>query len=59
MACKLTEIIVDCTDPGLVARFWSEVLGWPLTRDDDGDCWLSSTGDQSAPEPVMLFTAVP
>ena len=59
MACKLTEIIVDCQDRELVASFWAEVLGWPLRRDDDGDCWLSSTGDQSGPEPVLLFQTVP
>jgi len=59
MGCKLTEIIVDCQDPGLVAGFWADVLGWPMTVDDDGDCWLTSMSDRSAPEPRLLFLAVP
>jgi len=59
MASKLTEIIIDCRDARSLAQFWSDVLGWPLTEDDDGDCWLSSTGEEDAPEPAVLFVAVP
>jgi Glyoxalase-like domain len=33
MAARLTEIVVDSTDPRLVARFWGEVLGWSVTDD--------------------------
>jgi predicted enzyme related to lactoylglutathione lyase len=58
MGCKLTEILVDCRDPRRLAQFWSDVLGWPLTEDDDGDCWLSSTGEQVAPEPRLMFLTV-
>jgi predicted enzyme related to lactoylglutathione lyase len=59
MASKLTEIIIDCRNPRSLAQFWSDVLGWPLTEDDDGDCWLSSTGEEDGPEPALLFVAIP
>jgi predicted enzyme related to lactoylglutathione lyase len=31
MPTRITEIVVDAADQALVARFWSELLGWPLT----------------------------
>ena len=58
MGCRLTEIIVDCQEPRLVAEFWSAVLGWPLREDDDGDVWLSSTGEPTDTEPSLLFLHV-
>jgi predicted enzyme related to lactoylglutathione lyase len=57
MAARLTEIIVDSTDPGRLARFWGEVLGWPVTDDDRGMSWISSTGDHTA-HPMIVFVPV-
>jgi predicted enzyme related to lactoylglutathione lyase len=59
VASVLTEIVVDCGDPARLARFWADVLGWPLTEDDRGLCWLSSTGDHTSPEPLLVFVPVP
>ncbi|MDQ1435584.1 MAG: hypothetical protein QOF59_2400 [Actinomycetota bacterium] len=58
MAARLTEIIVDSTDPGRLARFWGEVLGWPVTDDDRGMSWISATGDHTA-HPMIVFVPVP
>lgn len=58
MASVLTEIIVDCEDPDRLGRWWGQVLGWPLTEDDRGFCWLSSTGGFDAP-PFLVFVPVP
>jgi predicted enzyme related to lactoylglutathione lyase len=58
MAARLTEIIVDCTDAGRLARFWGDVLGWPVTDDDRGMSWISATGDYTAP-PMIVFVPVP
>ncbi len=41
----------------MVAGFWADVLGWPLTE-DDGICWLSSTGEPWAPPPLLVFAPV-
>ena len=59
MASILREIVIDCRDPGRVARFWSDVLGWPVVEDPRGLCWLSSTGDYTAPPPLLVFVPVP
>jgi catechol 2,3-dioxygenase-like lactoylglutathione lyase family enzyme len=37
MANRITSLCIDVTDADLVAGFWTEVLGWPVTeRDDEG-----------------------
>jgi predicted enzyme related to lactoylglutathione lyase len=58
MAARLTEIIVDSADPGRLARFWGEVLGWPVTDEDRGFSWISATGDYTA-HPMIVFVPVP
>ena len=59
MGSVLREIIVDCADPRRLARFWSDVLSWPIVDDERGFCWLSSTGQPVAPEPLLVFVPVP
>jgi predicted enzyme related to lactoylglutathione lyase len=59
MGSVFKELVIDCNDPERVAAFWSGVLGWPLQKDEDGLCWLSSTGEPVAPEPILVFVAVP
>ncbi|GLZ80691.1 hypothetical protein Afil01_54980 [Actinorhabdospora filicis] len=37
MACRISELILDCADPEPLARFWAEVLGYvELLREEDG-----------------------
>jgi predicted enzyme related to lactoylglutathione lyase len=57
MASVLTGIVVDCRDAGRVAKFWSEVLGWPAVE-DDGYWWISATGRPDA-IPTIAFVPVP
>ena len=36
MACRITELVLDCTDPELLAGFWCAVLDYQvLERDAD------------------------
>jgi catechol 2,3-dioxygenase-like lactoylglutathione lyase family enzyme len=36
MACRITELVLDCREPELLARFWCEVLGFVvLVREGD------------------------
>ena len=59
MASVFREIVIDCREPGVVGQFWADVLGWPLTKDDDGGFyWLSSTGEPWAPPPLLVFAPV-
>jgi predicted enzyme related to lactoylglutathione lyase len=58
MAARLIEIVVDSEDPGTLARFWGEVLGWPVTDEERGFSWISATGDYTA-LPMIVFAPVP
>ncbi|NVI92466.1 VOC family protein [Actinomadura sp. BRA 177] len=36
MACRISELVLDCRDPDGLAAFWCEVLGYvELSRDGD------------------------
>jgi predicted enzyme related to lactoylglutathione lyase len=58
VAALFTEIVVDSHDPRALARFWGEVLGWPVTDDDRGLSWISESGDHTA-RPLIVFVPVP
>jgi catechol 2,3-dioxygenase-like lactoylglutathione lyase family enzyme len=30
MACRITELVLDCRDPELLAAFWCKVLDWEV-----------------------------
>ncbi|MGW4748185.1 VOC family protein [Streptomyces sp. NPDC004290] len=37
MACRISELVLDCADPERLAVFWSEVLGYvEIGREEDG-----------------------
>ncbi|SCX52836.1 hypothetical protein SAMN03159343_2862 [Klenkia marina] len=63
MACRLTSVVVNCTDPAALAGFWAQVLGWQVHEDPDGteDGDLVTIGPVGAPDarPVMDFIEVP
>jgi len=46
MACRFTELIIDCHDHDRVGRFWQEVLGYEVTDRSDGpeDFYVELTG---------------
>jgi predicted enzyme related to lactoylglutathione lyase len=57
MTARLVEIVFDSRDPRALARFWGEVLEWPVT-DVEGDfSWISATGDYTA-LPMIVFAPV-
>jgi hypothetical protein len=37
MACRISELVLGCRDPEVLARFWCEVLDFVvLDHEDDG-----------------------
>ncbi|WP_285692829.1 VOC family protein [Actinomadura sp. NBRC 104412] len=69
MTSRLTEIVVDCRDPGALAAFWAAVLDYHVVRADDGQVeiapWRREPSDlaerlRRAPgAPALVFVAVP
>ncbi len=55
MACRITEICLDCHDADKLAQFWSAALGWPV-GDRDADS-VELRGPQGWP--TLLLIEVP
>ncbi|MET7460712.1 VOC family protein [Nonomuraea sp. NPDC005501] len=36
MACRISELVLDCRDPERLAAFWCEVLGFVVIDRDEG-----------------------
>jgi predicted enzyme related to lactoylglutathione lyase len=56
MANRITALCVDCADAELLARFWSDVLGWKVTEQDDDGIRIAAS--ESAPFAID-FLVVP
>jgi hypothetical protein len=61
MATRLVHLVVDAVQPGQLARFWADALGWEVAADEDGEFDVWPTGYRY-PDPVALplvFAPVP
>ncbi|GEB55460.1 VOC family protein [Streptomyces gardneri] len=58
MACRISELVVDCADPARLAVFWSEVLGYvELGREGDGSIEIGPPGTGfGGPQPTMILS---
>ncbi|MFF9851002.1 VOC family protein [Streptomyces litmocidini] len=58
MACRITELILDCADPERLAAFWSGVLGYvEIGREDDGSIQIGPPGAVLGdPQPTLLLS---
>ncbi|MGW4325232.1 VOC family protein [Nocardia sp. NPDC004573] len=57
MACRITELVIDCADPQRLADFWCEVLGYVelgWEGDDALEIGPPATGF-GGPQPTMVF----
>ena len=69
MGGRLTEIVVDCHDPGAQAAFWAAVLGYHVVRAERGQveiaAWQREPPDlaeqvrQAPIAPSLVFVTVP
>jgi catechol 2,3-dioxygenase-like lactoylglutathione lyase family enzyme len=58
MACRITELVLDCRDPELLAGFWCEVLGWKiLDRDGNEAIEIGPEGGGDGAQPVLVLSA--
>jgi hypothetical protein len=56
LSLRLDEVVIDCRDPCLLARFWSEALAYEVTECDDD---LASIEDPTGSGPGVFFQRVP
>lgn len=58
MACRISELVLDCADPERLAAFWSEVLGYAeLGREADGSIEIGPPGAGfGGPQPTLVLS---
>ncbi|GHJ93005.1 hypothetical protein SNE510_25240 [Streptomyces sp. NE5-10] len=58
MACRISELVLDCADPERLAAFWCEVLGYAeLDREDDGSIEIGPPGTGfGGPQPTLVLS---
>ena len=60
MACRFSELVVDCRDPESLAAFWAAVLDYrELSRDDDGAIEIGPEEGFGGPAPTLVLAPVP
>ncbi|MFI9173801.1 VOC family protein [Streptomyces lincolnensis] len=58
MACRISELVLDCADPERLAAFWSEVLGYvELGREGDGSIEIGPPDvGFGGPQPTLVLS---
>jgi catechol 2,3-dioxygenase-like lactoylglutathione lyase family enzyme len=57
MACRISELVLDCRDPEALARFWCEVLDFVvLDREDDGSVEIGPREGFGGPQPTIFLS---
>ena len=57
MACRITELVLDCREPERLAAFWVEVLGWQvLGREEDGSVEIGPPEGPYGPQPTLVLS---
>ncbi|WP_194816455.1 VOC family protein [Nocardia sp. XZ_19_385] len=57
MGCRMSELVLDCTDAEELARFWCEVLGYTvLDRDDEGGIEIGPAAGFGGLQPTIILS---
>jgi hypothetical protein len=57
MASRISELVLACRDPELLARFWCEVLDFVvLDRDADGSVEIGPPAGFGGPQPTIILS---
>lgn len=58
MACRISELVIDCADPDRLAAFWSAVLDYvELEREEDGSIAIGPPGvGFGGPQPILVLS---
>ena len=57
MACRISEFVVGCRDPEVLAKFWCEVLDFVvLDREDDDSVEIGPREGFGGPQPTIILS---
>jgi hypothetical protein len=58
MACRFSEVVVDCRDPDALAAFWAAVLDYQVLARADGEVEIGPAAGFGGPAPTLVFGRV-
>ncbi|TFV61737.1 VOC family protein [Geodermatophilus sp. DF01-2] len=58
MACRLSEIVVDSSDPEALAAWWAEVLGYRVLGREEGAVEIGPEAGFGGAAPTLVFAPV-
>ncbi|MFC4052361.1 VOC family protein [Actinomadura syzygii] len=56
MACRISELVIDCRDPRTLAAFWCEVLGFSVLDTEDGAIEIGPPEGFGGLQPTLIFS---
>lgn len=56
MACRITELVLDCREPERLAGFWCEVLGYVVLGREDGDVEIGPPEGFGGLQPTLVLS---
>ncbi|OLT53499.1 VOC family protein [Cellulosimicrobium sp. CUA-896] len=57
MACRISELVLECRDPEALARFWCEVLDYVVLGDEgDGSLEIGPREGFGGPQPTIVLS---
>jgi catechol 2,3-dioxygenase-like lactoylglutathione lyase family enzyme len=59
VACRFTEIVVDCRDPEALAAFWAAVLDYRVLSREEDEVEIGPAAGSGGPAPTLVFGRVP
>ena len=59
MACRFSEVVVDCLDPEALAAFWAAVLDYRVLASEDGEVEIGPAAGFGGAAPTIVFGRVP
>ncbi|WP_327103667.1 VOC family protein [Nonomuraea glycinis] len=56
MACRITELVLDCRDPERLAAFWCEVLGFSVIEREEGAIEIGPAEGSGGLQPTLVLS---
>ena len=56
MASRISELVIDCHDPKLLADFWCQVLGFQVLEEEDGYVEIGPEEGFGGLQPTLIFS---
>ena len=58
MACRFTELVIDCHDPEALAGFWAAVLDYRVLSSEADEVEIGPAAGFGGPAPTLVFGRV-